>query len=303
MCVVEDERRVDRAGPLGEQAHRGHAFERLGGDLAHGGRGQREDFDHELVLQAQHLPRGHQDVGSGGRGDGRLHERPHLVEHLLAVVEQEEELGAPQHPEGRLPRILSGGRRLRPQCRGDQHRHLVRSIGRRQVDEADTLAERPAYLARRADGEAGLADPRRTPQRDEGAAPDRLLDLGDELLAPDERRRLVGQLVEATRLGAHGREDGAQAVGHHAVHDDRFGVTADVVATELEQLDVGREFVGAGLRGGVGQQDLTAVPGSLEPGREVGRPSVERSLSEAAEARRDADPDAELAHVRESVDR
>ena len=60
------------------------------------------------------------------------------------------------------------------------------------------------------------------------------------------------------------------------------------------RVDVARQEPRALLRGCVGQHDLSAVTDGLEPGRQIGRPSVELTRANRAPPGVESDPDAQL---------
>ena len=99
------------------------------------------------------------------------------VDHVLAVVEHEQELPAADRRRGRLPhrRTTSDPR---ANARGDEQVDVLSRLSGCELDEPDAIDELGRELPRDRKGELGLPDPARAGQRHEP----RLLDRGAPLL-------------------------------------------------------------------------------------------------------------------------
>ena len=166
--------------------------------------GQRRHRPHELAGDGERLAarRRHADLRARleqGRGD-----RGRAVEHLLAVVETDE-----QPPVAELP----GQRRERSLDRLDQHagggRHLVghrpvlRDAG--EVDPPDAVTPAADLLGEGVDRQPRLAAAARADERHRPLVGEQPVQLVQLVAAADERRRLDGQVVapEVERAQRH----------------------------------------------------------------------------------------------------
>ena len=123
----------------------------------------------------------------------------------------------------------------------------------------------PATSAPDLERQPGLADAADAGQRDEPARPHELGDLGDHLLATDQRaqllREVAGEVVDAAEHGELGREP----VGDDLVHRHPPAQPAEPVLAQGPQ----RHAVAQQHLGRVGDEHLTAVRERHQPRRAV----------------------------------
>ena len=145
--------------------------------------------------------------------------------------------------------------------RGDRGR----VADRRQLDHPHAVGELAGHLGADLERQPGLADPADAAQRDQPVRPHELGDLGDQLLAADERAQL---LREVAREGVDAAEHGElrrEPVGDDLVHRHPSAQAAEPVLTQRPQ----RHAVAQQHLGRVGDEHLTAVRERHQPRRAV----------------------------------
>ncbi len=126
--------------------------------------------------------------------EDRVHQRRAGGEHVLGVVEYEQELPRPQVV---LQRLRKAPARLlaEPERRRHRLRDETRVGQRRQLDQPDAVRERFDEFRRNLQRETRLAATARTGQGEEAGPAEQRLDVGNVALAADEARELLGQVV------------------------------------------------------------------------------------------------------------
>ena len=202
VALVEGEVGLGRGGPGHEQLHRGDRGEvgqRLVGVARHR---QRRHRPHQLGRDAERLPAGGEDLHLRAPLQHQVDQLAGGVDHVLAVVEHQEEAARREHVDDRV-----GERPLRPLL------HLERSRNRggdralvahrAELDPAHPVGERRRHGVRQPAGQAGLAHPTGAEQGEDATGREQPLDQLEVLVAADEGRRLRGQV--ATRRRRVGR--------------------------------------------------------------------------------------------------
>ena len=244
----------------------------------------------------QRLAAGREEL-HGARRRERLREQRGGVEHLLEVVDHEEELLLGEVRRELLPGRLVDAERLR-----DLRQDELGIGDRRERHEEDAVREVLDQLGRRLQREPGLPGAARPGQRDRAdVGPAQELDhLGDLAVAPDERRRLHGQVRRPVLERAERREPLGQPVEHQLEQALRLGQVLQPVLAEVREREPG-VLLGQQVVRGVRDQHLPAVPGRADP-----RAPVDPDPDVALRGRRrlggvDAHPDPELPPVRPRV--
>ncbi len=226
-----------RHGGIGGIDGGGAALARPPGEERDGvGLRQRSERSHGLAVEPERATARGEDVHARRRVAQCGHERGHVVDEVLAVVEEEQDIAPAQ---ARRPVEAR-------QHRGDRGRHVRRWTQRVEADQPG--AARGAGRVRGLDREPGLADARRPDERDERLRGDRLAEAGELGRAPDERPArcrdvparcgdriepaiVVQHLrVQVAQLGAGiGAELGGQDPGDPRVRGERVGLPAGAV--------------------------------------------------------------------------
>ena len=158
------------------------------------------------------------------------------VEEMLTVVEYHQQLLRSQRRHqtlrDRLPRPL-----LHPQRVGDHIGHLARITQRSQLAQPDPIAIAGQDLRGGLHRESGLAHTTHADQGHHPALRQRLDDVGDVVVAPDERGHLQRQ-VGRERIQRTQRRELRVEPGMHDL-EDALGLTqvAQVMRAEVHQLD------------------------------------------------------------------
>ena len=163
---ISDDRRIGigetepveaRPRPLDKQLHRGKSQRLLGGQRARCGRcrDRLEPVD-PLAFGAQCLPAGGENVNVRGTSKDGFRQRRNRIDHVLAVVEHEQQSLVLQ--ERRQAGNRTGGRNGKPQHRRHRERDELPVDDRRQIDEPDAIVVDRKQLLGRGDRNRGLAD-------------------------------------------------------------------------------------------------------------------------------------------------
>ncbi|HZT54731.1 MAG TPA: hypothetical protein VFA35_00785, partial [Burkholderiaceae bacterium] len=165
--------------------------------------GQRAEPVHVLVGMAQQLLARRQHVDAGRAAAQQRHEGVDGLEHVLAVVEDQQQALCGE----RLQRMLEARRRIadrdaeRTRDRGRDQRRLDQ---RRELDQAHAVRERADVLAGRDRGEPGLADPRGADDRDEAALANALAECVDIVLPAEQLFDLGGRHCRSDAFARRG---------------------------------------------------------------------------------------------------
>jgi hypothetical protein len=206
------ERARGRGRPLGEQRDR-LVLAELGQGFGGTGCGQRERRHRDDVL-----PRHRERLPAGG-DHPQARRRPHQIGHepagragqVLAVVHDQQQVGAPQvvAEQGHRP-----GRGLVAQVEG-RHDGVADQAGighLGQLDQPAAIAEAAGEIRGRPNGQPGLAHAARSDQADQAGLGEFLPDLGQLATAADEAGRLGRKVARAAGGPRHkGRLYGAAA--------------------------------------------------------------------------------------------
>ena len=241
----------------------------------------------------QRLPTGGEQPDSRGAFEDGLRERRDGVDHMLTIVEQDDEVAGPQRLDDAGERILD--QRRCGQGGGDRGGHQVGVGDRGEVDETDVLVSDRAAMG---DGQrhAGLADAAGSDDRDQACGGELSLQQVDDAVAADQAgqrirhalaeavagllRPAVGRAVRGAlhgigpararrsvgrlkRLFGHGGDEAVAAAGH--VDDETLAVAivaerppqAGQMDPQIDVLDMG---VGPGGGGQLVLGDQFAAP-------------------------------------------
>ena len=169
------------------------------------GRGlERRHGESHLARDVERLAARRQDPGLRTLREDRRRDPRRLVEHVLARVENDQSrcVAKPRsHARQRIRAANVDG--VREEADG-----VVRAARAREVDEPDAVRELGLEGTRGLDGEPTLADAGRTGERHEAVLVQDARDLGELILASDERRRRRGQIAEAPADDRNGRDRG-----------------------------------------------------------------------------------------------
>ena len=193
-----------------------------------------------------------------GASASRVAERRRRGQHLLEVVEHEQELLVAQVLDQRLERalarLLAQAERLR-----DRRHDELRLADRRELDEGRAVREPLAHAGGELEREPGLAGAAGADQRQQAhvVAREQLAGLGELALAPDEGVRHRGEAREPVVERVQRRELVRQAVDLELVELLRAGQVLQHVLAEVAELDARPEQRARGLR----DEHLAAVAG------------------------------------------
>ena len=262
-ALVQREPRLHQLHALDEQLHglaRGELddrVERVG--RRHAQRGQAPDG---LALDPQRLSARGQDRHVRAGPCDALDQLGGSVDHVLAVVEEQERLLHPQRREDgvdeRLALLLRDGQRV------GQRPHHARLVGdRREVGQEHAVGVAGEQAPAELDGEAGLADAPRAQQRDDAGAVEQAGHLGLVFDAPDEGRAGLRQVARQEAERPHGREEHGPARLLHLVEAHGAGEVADLVQAEIGRPQPVRQPATRGERTHrrLGHHQLAAVRG------------------------------------------
>ena len=161
-----------------------------------------------LPTESERLPTRRQQVELRTRRDRRLHEPPHAVQDVLAVVEDQRHVPVAERLD--RPFGLVGGPSTATRVRLEHARHgrrdLVGIRRRREVDEPASVAELARAGQADLDREARLPRPAGSDQRDESLLADRSPDVGEEVVPPDEPGERRGEVPDDRDAGRGGDE-------------------------------------------------------------------------------------------------
>jgi hypothetical protein len=232
FLLVEDEARLVQLRPLDEQAYRGRARERLQAVAARR-HGQRQHREALLAGGAQQLAARGQDAHVRRRLEDRVRELRRGLDHVLAVVEDQ---------QGTVPlQVRADALQQRP-ARLLAHAERLRRLAddepgvadRREVEEPDAVGKFVDLLGGGLQREARLAEPAHAEQREQARRAEQAPHLRELALAADERGRLVRQvvrdLVDRHPPVAHA-DDAMRLLAVRRRHQPRLSLA------DLEQLD------------------------------------------------------------------
>ena len=191
--------------------------------------------------QAEGLPARHQQVQLRTGRDRRFHEPLHAVEDVLAVVDDQQQVGVTERGDRSLD-LVADPLATRPVGleRGRHGRGDVVGIGHRgEIDEPASAAELGGAGQADLDREAGLARATRSDQRHEAMLAHRSPNVGQQIVAADEARERRDQIADDGDPGGGG--DGAAGRQRRRLRDDR-GFEPLQLRTGIEALLLGEEL-------------------------------------------------------------
>jgi hypothetical protein len=282
--------RVGRGRPLQEQRHgrRGHDGLEIGVGL---GDRQRRHLVHGLLRQPQRLAAGGQHLDRRTRGEQPLDERGDGVQHVLAVVEQEQQRAGRQQLQDRLLHRTSllG---LHAELGGDGGNDAGLGAHRRQLHHGQGQARAVRDPAGGPTGQLRLADATRPDQGDQAASSAEVLDERHVAVAADELDRARGRAEPRRTRRRVGATAGRLRVGgHRPFQGDELGrrVEAEVLAQPGAVAARGPQRIA--LAAGSVQGEEHRPPGLLAPRMldgeclgVAGRPLVETEGQQRGEA-------------------
>ena len=191
--LVHREPRIGPPGPVGEQRHRLRPL----GPLIRARHSQRPQPVPRLPRHSQRLPAGRQDLQIiGGRQQPPAQLRSPL-DHMLAIIQHQQQLQPGQHPGQRLRRRHT---RLppHPQRRRHHRRHQHRITDRRQLHQPHPVREPPRHLLSHLTGQPGLPHPARPGHRHQPALTQQARHLAHRPGPPDKTRQHSRETMHAT---------------------------------------------------------------------------------------------------------
>ena len=206
---VQRETRIGPAGPVREQRHRLAPGPHR--PLIRAGQGQRRQPVPGLPGHPQRLPAGrqHPHIIAGRQQPGAQLRR--RADHVLAVIQHQQQLLPGQHPRQRLgrrhPRLLP-----HPQRRRHHRRHLRRVPHRRQLRQPHPVREPARHLPGHLTGQPGLARPARPGHRHQPVLLQQPRDLAHRPGPADEARQRGREAMHATRRGSRRRPPHARTI-------------------------------------------------------------------------------------------
>ena len=150
---------------------------------------QRRDHTELLTFHGEPDSAGCQHDDVFGVADDSFSECCCLIDHVLAVVEDQQATVVPEYLGDALEVVLSRPM-LDAECRCDD-RDDTRRSGGREIAEDDAVREAMLDEPGRLDDQSRLAHTARPDQGDQPGLADAPFDLDHEIVAPDERRRAV----------------------------------------------------------------------------------------------------------------
>ena len=219
------------------------------------------------------------------------------VEHLLEVVEHEQDALLAEIAEQRLASGFVDPQRLR-RSRYDERRIEDRS----QRHEEDTGGERLDQLGRDLEREARLSRSSRSRQRDDACIglTDELTQLLDLSLAAEERRRLGGKVRRPVVERSKWRELGGQAVDDELVETLRLAEILEAMEAEVREREA-RPAAVEELARRLRDEHLAAVGRRADPCAAVDAEADVPAVARVDRARVEAHPDAQRPPVRPGV--
>ena len=195
---VQREPRIGPAGPVREQRHRvgpGHVSR-----VIRIGQGQRPEPVPGLPSHGQRLPAGRQHPHIITRRQQPRAQLRGRADHVLAVIQHQQQLLPGQHPRQRLvrrhPRLLGY-----PQRRGHHRRHLRRVLDRRQLRQPGPVGEPARHLPGHLAGQPGLPYPARPGHRHQPALLKQRRHLAQRPAPADEARQRSREAMHLTSRG------------------------------------------------------------------------------------------------------
>ena len=259
---------LDGRGSLDEQ---GHGLE-LRQPLDRGemlGVGEPEGWNRVLALpvEAEGFPAGGQDPDLLG-GRQQLADLAGGLQHLLEVVQDQEQVLVPKVVDDRLDRRAVGGL-PKPQGLGYRGKDQGGVGDRGQGHEECPVLRLGQQLGGRPERQPGLAGSPRAGESQKATVAEPLLNLLQLPPASHETGELDREVVRAGIHRPEGLELGRQPVGHHLEDPLRPGQVLQPVLAEIPERDaLGSRRLDQGS-GGRGGHDLSPVAGSGDPGRPV----------------------------------
>ena len=267
---------VDLTRAVADQADRvggEHGVER---QVARGGHAERRHAIGVLAVDPQRLPARREQHDARARAQERAGQLRGRLDEMLAIVEHEQDRAVGQVLDQAIER---GPARIlaQPERGAGRRSDMLGGGQRRELDQPDAVARAVEQLGRGLQRESRLAGAAGAGQRHEPRAPQQVRDVGDLALAPDQRARLLGQVVAQARIAerAQRREVLVQARCQELEH--MLG-TAEVLQPVLAQVAQPRLLAGE-LGDHSAQEHLAAVPGGEQP-----RDAVDRRPEEVAVA-------------------
>ena len=218
---VEDEVGPDGGGSFGEQLDRRGPVD------------QGRHPPHPLAVDAQRLAAGGEDGGPWRTVEHRLDHLGAGIEHVLAVVEQEQDVPVGECLDHGVDVVgrLAGGQ---AQCAGDRSQDAVVAARRHEVDEGDAAVVE--QVGGDLEGEPGLPHAPDAGEGHERRGVEEREHVFDVVLAADQRGVLGGQVV-LEGVERPERRVGAGVVDHHLVQGLRLQQVAQPVDAEIDELD------------------------------------------------------------------
>ena len=216
-AVIEPDRCIGGERTVGEQEHR----RRRGAvDV---------EWRHRqavLALQCERLAARREDAHARRGTEQRVHQPGDPVEHVLAVVEQQQHRAVAEVVDDPGLGVLV---RIHRELDAAHERGDDLGIRRRdgEVDEEDPVGEVRELAAGGLDRHPGLPRAPRSDERDERVRREELVDAGDQLRPADERGALRGQRGAVAAHRAEGREVERQ---RRTGHLEQAALTVEVAA-------------------------------------------------------------------------
>ncbi len=295
-------RRIDRepglhgAGALLEQPRRrrrGHHVDRGRSLRGHVELAQRPRL---FTGDAERLAARDQEVHARALGQQRIDHVAGLVEHVLAVVEDEEQPAGAERVAHRVERRQA---RTIGHLEGleEQRVEVVAIVDGAQIALPDTAGIAAGAVGGDLQHEAALAHAAHAGDRHQTRGLHRLGDRLALALAPHERREASRQVARHRVEGPQRREVAAEVGRGQLVQVLRAGDVGQTVLPEVEQAGALGEEVAHQLRRHQREQHLAAVAGRHDPGRSVHPRSVVVVAAGHRVSRVQPHPDPQLARL------
>ncbi len=183
---------------------------------------------------------------------------------MLAVVDHQQEPSAGDGLGDGVDQLdIALGRDA--QCSGDGSGYRRRVTDRSELDQPHTVGELVGHLGADLEGESCLADAPDAAQRDEPVGPHQVGNIGQQLIATDERGQLLRQVAGERPQASKRRELRPEPIGDDLMHRHPPTETAEsMVAERPERQSIPQQHLGR-----VGHHDLSAVGGRHQPRRTV----------------------------------
>jgi hypothetical protein len=267
LPLGDDKARLEQADALDQHLHRFGRRQRLEIGIRRGQRQRRHDVD-LLAGNLQRLATARQDTDFRRRLQERRRERGAGGDHVLAVVEHQQQAPGLEMIGERL-RELRAGSLLNAQHLGDRARDEKRIRDRRELDEPHAIGIGVVGVGRRLQREPGLADAADADQREQPASCQEPLDLGGFLVATDERRDLLREVVGRPFERAQRGKVGPELRMHELIDPLGHRQILEPHGAEVAQRARGRQLPEHAIGHRLRHEDLTAVSGPHDPRRPV----------------------------------